>query len=167
MLTYHPCSVCLSLISTDLPILSNLETTGTIYPKDQQSFHLLLHQSDPQAFDGHGPQLSPKLPSTWLEISPYRVMLTQQAHRHLSYRHFWEKGVYGISRYWLNDQPEQGVDQVVDQVNECPPEIHLRNFTRNLKLVGNPLPTYLRVEYELWTSKLQLGHYVLHLEIQH
>jgi hypothetical protein len=45
--------------------------------------------------------------------------------------------------------------------------MRLRNFTRSLTLTGRPLPEHLRVEYELWSAKVQLGHYILNLEIHH
>lgn len=162
MLTDHRRPVCLSLISTDLPILSTLETAATIYPKAQQSFHLLLHQPEKMCFDRHRQVINEPYPLTWLEMTPYRVVMTQQSPNQLSYRHFWEKGVYGMSRYWLNDNGDDRKDELGQHF---PQEIQVRNFTRNLKLVGDVLPEYLRVEYELWTGKMQLGHYVLHLEI--
>jgi hypothetical protein len=71
----------------------------------------------------------------------------------LSYRHFWEKGVYGVSRYWLNSNSQDNSS------------IRLRNFTRSLKLEGHPLPTSVQVEYELWSAKLPLGSYIFHLDI--
>lgn len=46
-------------------------------------------------------------------------------------------------------------------------QMRLRNFTRSLTLTGRPLPEHLRVEYELWSAKVQLGHYILNLEIDH
>ncbi|MGI8502027.1 MAG: hypothetical protein ACR2LR_12945, partial [Hassallia sp.] len=45
--------------------------------------------------------------------------------------------------------------------------IRLRNFTRSLTLTGHPLPEHLRVEYELRADKIQLGCYILNLEIKH
>ncbi|MCC5626216.1 hypothetical protein LC574_35190, partial [Nostoc sp. CHAB 5715] len=42
MLTHHRKPVCLSLISTDLPIWSVVETAATLYQKDTDRFHLLL-----------------------------------------------------------------------------------------------------------------------------
>ena len=78
-----------------------------------------------------------------------------QSSSRLSYRHFWERGVYGVSRYCFNteaDEPSQS--------------IRLRNFTRYLKVKGNAYPTSVRIEYELWSAKVQLGSYVLHLEIE-
>jgi hypothetical protein len=40
MLTHHRLPVCLSLISTDLPILSTIETAATLYQQEQGRFHL-------------------------------------------------------------------------------------------------------------------------------
>lgn len=173
MLTHQRKPVCLSLISTDLPVSSVVETAGTLYQKDRERFHLLLTSPSLQNLEKkQSSKLEEKqenqsdlehntaIPSTprllWLEISPYRVIATMQGNGQLSYRHFWEKGVYGISRYWLPTeslQPQQ--------------PIRLRNFTKSLILSGHPLPERLRVEYELWTGKLQLGSYILRLEIQH
>jgi hypothetical protein len=180
MLISHRRPVCLSLISTDLPILSTLETSGTIYPKDRQSFHLVLHDPLALSLKEETPHPNDAHPLMWLEITPCRVNLTHQDRAHLSYRHLWEKGVYGVSRYWLNDNGDVPQDLPKDLSQDLPqnlsnhqrshrsnPEIKLRNYTRNLKLVGVPLLEYLRVEYELWSGKMQLGHYVLHLEIYH
>lgn len=169
MLTHHRKPVCLSLISTDLPVWSVVETAATLYQKDCDRFHLLLttppvknceikssycEQSEPP------PELTNALPNSprvlWLEISPYRVIMTMQGNNQLSYRHFWEQGVYGITRYWL---PSESI-----QHNE---PIRMRNFTRNLKLDGHPFPEHLRVEYELWSGEVQLGNYILQLEIKY
>ncbi len=157
MLTHHQRPVCLSLISTDLPILSTIETAATLYEKDQGRFHLLFNPAKEEA-----PKTDPLLDSPhsrqllWLELSSSRVILTLQGNHQFSYRHFWEKGVYGISRYWLNEENQHFSNS-----------FRLRNFTRDLTLTGHPLPEFLRVEYELWTGKVCLGHYVLHLEIYH
>jgi hypothetical protein len=83
--------------------------------------------------------------------------MTQQNQQGLNYRHFWEKGVYGISRYWLNNNIENEIKQDAMQ---------LRNFTRNLTVKGSFIPEAIRIEYELWTNQLNLGHYILHLEIK-
>jgi hypothetical protein len=179
MLTHHRKPVLLSLISTDLPVWSVLETAATLYQKDSNQFHLLLtappvksHEVSDSAGqedtlilgkspsrDLHQQQSNLHIPNgpriLWLEISPYRVIMTMQGNAQLSYRHFWEQGVYGVSRYWL---PLESL-----QPNE---PIRLRNFTANLKLSGHPLPEHLRVEYELWAGKVQLGCYILNLEIQ-
>lgn len=159
MLTHHHKSVCLSLISTDLPLWSVVETAATLYEKERDRFHLLLtapsvteipNQVPPTAANSTS---SPRL--LWLEISPYRVAMTMQGNSQLSFRHFWEQGVYGVSRYWL-PMESSNLEKI------C-----LRNYTRSLHLSGGSLPENLRVEYELWTGNLQLGSYVLNLEINH
>ena len=170
MLTHHRKPVCLSIISTDLPFWSVVETAGTLYQKDTNRFHLLLTappliscevESSP-SLENTLPQKITKAyaPSSprilWLEISPYRVIMTMQGNGQVSYRHFWEQGVYGVSRYWL---PAESL-----QPNH---PIRLRNFTKTLTLTGHHLPEHLRVEYELWAEKVQLGSYILNLEIQH
>jgi len=154
MLKNHRQPVSLSLISTDLPISSVVETTGTLYQKDRDRFHLLLTEPALLSCDPAPQAATPRL--VWLEISADRVIMTMQGNGQLSYRHFWEKGVYGLSRYWLSSESLQG--------NE---HIRLRNFTRSLHLSGDPFPEYLRLEYELWSQKVQLGNYVLSLKIQH
>jgi hypothetical protein len=170
MLTHHRKPVCLSLISTDLPIWSVVETAATLYQKDTDRFHLLLTappliscevgsvvspeetlpQSKSKAYAPNSPRI------LWLEISPYRVIMTMQGNAQVSYRHFWEQGVYGISRYWLPTESLQPNNP-----------IRLRNFTSSLTLNGHPLPEHLRLEYELWAEKVQLGCYILNLEIKH
>jgi hypothetical protein len=154
MLKNHRQPVSLSLISTDLPIGSVVETSGTLYQKDRDRFHLLLTEPPLLSYDPAPLAVTPRL--VWLEISAYRVIMTMQGNGQLSYRHFWEKGVYGLSRYWLPSESLQG--------NE---HMRLRNFTRSLQLSGSPFPEYLRLEYELWSQKIQLGNYVLSLKIQH
>jgi hypothetical protein len=160
MLTNHRMPVTLSLVSTDLPIGCGIETVGTLYQKDTERFHLLLTEPHTQEWqDGEVEQL-PFLPHPprllWLEISPYRVILTMQGDRRFSYRHLWERGIYGLSRFWLQGEEEIG--------NSA---LRLRNFTRDLTLEGRSLPRSLRVDYELWTANLQLGRYILNLEIRH
>ena len=155
MLTHHRKLVCLSLISTDLPIWSVVETTATLYQKAPERFHVLLTApplQEQQPTEGSTTS-NPRL--LWLEISPYRVIMTMQANDQVSYRHYWEEGVYGLSRYWLQGELLQSSEQV-----------RLRNFTRRLTLVSRSLPQHLRVEYELWSEKVQLGHYVLNMEIR-
>ena len=144
MLVHYHRPVCLSFMSTDLPILSTVEAAGTIYQREKQKYHVVVNEVD-------NPD---KL--LWLEISPYRVIMTMQERTKFSYRHFWEQGVYGMSRYWLEAN--------ITQDNEC---LRLRNYTRSLHLTGNLLPETLRIEYELWSDKLKLGHYILHLDINH
>ncbi len=163
MLTHHRRPVCLSLVSTDLAVWSTVETAATLFQKDKERFHLLF--SEPAL-----PEWRPELTTTsdtnqptskpsrllWLDLSPYRVIMTMQENGKLSYRHFWERGVYGISRYWLHSDSLQGYES-----------LRLRNYTQSLKLEGRPLPHSLRLEYELWSEKVQLGHYVLNLQIHH
>lgn len=156
MLTHHRKPVCLSLIATDLPVWSVVETAATLYQKDLERFHLLLTEPPLQEQQPTEDQQRNTSRLLWLEISPYRVVMTMQGNAQVSYRHFWEQGIYGISRYWLRSDSLQGSEQM-----------RLRNFTRSLTLVGRPLPEHLRVEYELWSEKVQLGHYILNLEIHH
>ncbi|MBF2077837.1 MAG: hypothetical protein IGR76_04780 [Synechococcales cyanobacterium T60_A2020_003] len=168
MLTHHRKPICLSLVALDLPVWSVVETAATVYEKTPNQFHVLLtepimqgdrafshpltqpFQTDETSFRPHSPRL------LWLEISPYRVIMTMQGNGISSYRHYWEQGVYGISRYWLQDPdlPQNG-------------QLRLRNYTRSLLLFNNPTPQHLRIEYELWAENLQMGRYVLDLEIQH
>jgi hypothetical protein len=163
MLTHHRRPVCLSLVSTDLPVWSTIETAATLYQKDQERFHLLLSEPalpewEPEQTttgDTKQPKSKP-LRLLWLEISPYRVIMTMQENGRLSYRHLWEQGIYGISRYWLLGDSLKGFES-----------LRLRNYTRSLKLEGRPLPQHLYLEYELWSDKIQLGRYVLNLQIHH
>lgn len=168
MLAHRRLPVCLSFLSTDLPILQTVETSATLYQKDREKFHLLLTQEDyPQSLKEDSPSSAPKNRLIWLEISPYRVVMTMQGNGLLNYRHFWEKGVYGTSRYWLksNSATESNFQATsTSYQQDC---LRLRNFTRSLELEGHPLPAHLRVEYELWSDKLRLGHYILDLEIHH
>lgn len=164
MQTQYRSPVSLLFTSTDLPIWSGLETTATLYPKDRERFDLVL--TEPPVYDREPvpdrkeitallpPITTPRL--LWLELSPYRVTMTMQGNGQFSFRHLWERGIYGLSRYWLHSESTQESSQL------C-----LRNFTRSLTLQGTPLPTFLRVEYELWAGKVQLGHYVLNLDIYH
>ena len=170
MLAHHRKPVCLSFLSTDLPILASVETAATLYQKDKERFHLLLSQPATHSADTHSfetsselspdvlaaedPAISPKQ-LLWLELSPYRVIMTMQENG-LGYRHFWEQGVYGTSRFWLHRHEDKDSGS-----------FRLHNFTRSLTLEGSPLPEKLRIDYELWSEKVQLGHYVLHLEIRH
>lgn len=152
MLT-HRKPIRLSLISTDLPVWSVVSTAATLDQKDHEKFNLLIAEPRLKEQSTQVSAANPRL--LWLEISPYRVIMAMQAIRQLNYRHFWEQGVYGSSRYWLNSESSQDSEQM-----------RLRNFTRRLTLVGRPLPQHLRLEYELWSERVQLGHYVLNLEIQ-
>jgi len=170
MLSQSRKPVCLSLMSSDMPIWSHLETSATVYQKMPDQFHVLLTEP---AINGHPCSYSaatsgatsplprrladdtqgpPRL--LWIELSPYRVTMTMQGNGRFSYRHFWEQGVYGLNRYWLQgDRTDQST------------QMRLRNFTRDLTFVGTDLPERLRLEYELWSHNLCLGHYVMNLEI--
>lgn len=161
MLAQHRMPVCLSLVSTDLPVWSVVETAATLYQKDQDRFHLLLtepkHNGQPLTEEAPTATLMPPQASLlWLELSPYRVIMTMQGNGRFSYRHFWEQGVYGLSRYWLQND-HAGMHG----------QLRLRNFTRSLILKNHNFPTHLRVEYELWSEKVQLGCYILSLEVHH
>jgi hypothetical protein len=166
MLTQHHTPVCLSVAAYDLPLWSIVETNATLYQREPERFHLLLTEPLIQDFQDAKPeksgqpaaQLLSEAPTPrllWLEISPYRVIMTMQGNGRFSYRHFWERGVYGLSRYWL---------QTTDVTENN--QIRLRNFTRSLFLKGKKLPRHVRVEYELWTNQVQIGHYVMNVEIQ-
>lgn len=170
MLTHFRRPVCLSLVSTDLPIWSNVETVATLYQRDAQRFHILL--TEPQVSEAVVPELgsevvsaavgtvteenSDRLRLIWLEMSPQRVTMTMQGNGKLSYRHFWERGSYGMSRYWL-----QG--ETLGQSHQ----LQFRNFAVDLQLKGDDLPTLLHIDYELWSAQSRLGRYLLHLDIQH
>ena len=180
MLSQSRKPICLSLMSFDMPLWSIVETSATLYQKDHDQFHVLLTEP---AIQGHA--VEPSVPGVsshwntphgsaesnnenasdsninppsrllWLEISPYRVTMTMQGNGQFSYRHFWEQGVYGLNRYWLQGDRMEHTSQM-----------RLRNFTRNLTLTGNGLPEHLRLEYELWSHRVCLGHYVMNLDIQ-
>lgn len=160
MLSQHRKPVSLSLMAFDLPLWSVVETAATVYQKDAEQFHILLTEpavhsrlrSSTEQEILTIPAPPPRL--LWIEVSPYRVTMTMQGNGRFSYRHFWERGVYGLNRYWL----QRGAGQRNEQ-------IRLRNFTRSLTLEGQPLPEHLRLEYELWTGNLRLGHYVMNLEV--
>ena len=159
MLTHHRRPVSLALISTDLPILSTIETSATLYQKDHLQFHLVLDQLDNLKSGSDQPSnsiIGTAKQVLWLEISPSRVIMTLQGKKHFCYRHFWETGIYGLSRYWLNDNGGELTDA-----------FRLRNYTRSLCLEGEILPESLRVEYELWSGRVQMGNYILHLEVHH
>ncbi len=159
MQTHPRKPVCLSLMSFDMPLWSVVETSAAVYQKDAEQFHILLTEPTLQ----QSPMLrSPAMVAAtqpaprliWLEVSPYRVIMTMQGDGKSSYRHFWEEGVYGLSRYWLQDgQPAQGQ------------QFRLRNFTRRLEFTQETLPKSLRIEYELWANRLHFGRYVLSLEV--
>ncbi len=149
-------TVHLSFISTDLPIWQVIEAQASLYQKDQERFHLLLNQQNlPHSVMSASDQEKSEQGLFWLEISPYRVMMTMQSNGRLSYRHFWEQGIYGVSRYCLNTDPDQPSQS-----------LRFRNFTRYLKVENNPFPSNVRIEYEMWSARVHLGSYILHLEIE-
>ncbi|NJM47328.1 MAG: hypothetical protein HC860_15180 [Alkalinema sp. RU_4_3] len=167
MLTHYRRPVFFSMTSLDMPVWSNVETVATLYKRDAQRFHLLL--TEPKVDDapiltpaGSGMDLdssgtpSAKSRLVWLEMSPNRVTMTMQGNGNYSYRHLWERGTYGVSRYWL-----QG-----DTLGQSH-QLQLRNSTMKLEMEGSPLPKMLHVDYELWSGDTNLGHYMMHLEIQH
>ena len=146
--------VYLSFISTDLPVWNTIEAAASLYQKSAEKFHLLLNQQNlPQSiFSDDQEKFDRGL--FWLEITPYRVMLTMQSNNKLSYRHFWEKGIYGVSRYCFNGN-----------LDEPSKSIRFSNFTRHLKVEQDVYPKNVRIEYEMWSEKVQLGSYILHLDL--
>lgn len=161
MLTQLRCPVRLSLQSEDALIDSQIETVGTLYQKECDRFHLVCTEP---LVSGLEPVTScttsncltiptPRL--LWVEFSPYRVTMTMQGNGQFSYRQLFEPNVFGISRYWLQE------DLIATS------QIRLRNFTRSLHLKGSPLPCYLLMEYELWSQHLKLGDYTFSIEIEH
>ena len=182
MFARHRKLVSLSLISLDLPLQSSVCTTAILYRKDAERCHILFSEplladngesntldnspDAPQAEPVQDPLgLAPASPGKapletlpdrhlWLEISPYRAILTMQGNGGFSYRHLWEQGVYGTSRYWLKSNKNRPHDQV-----------RLRNFTRSYEMQGKGIPKAFRLEYELWAQKVSLGRYVLSLDV--
>jgi len=149
-------------MALDMPLWSVVDSAATIYEKEPGRFHVLFTEPLVQGrLEGEAiaPDTAPSR-LLWLEVSPYRVIMTMQGSMtqpgsgKVSYRHFWEQGVFGVSRYWFQ-QDELGMGD----------QMRLRNYTRSLTLTANPLPQTLRVEYELWAAQVQLGHYILNLEI--
>ncbi len=161
MLTHYRRPVQFSLSSFDMAMWSNVDTVATIYKRDAQRFHLLL--TEPKVTDQNlvlsepAPVLNnQKSRLIWIEMSPNRVTMTMQGNGSYSYRHLWESGTYGMSRYWLQSE---GLGQSH--------QLQMRNFALKLDLEGAPLPNLLHVDYELWSSDTNLGRFMLHLEIQH
>ena len=146
-------TVYLSLISTDLPVWDVIEAKASLYQKDRERFHLLLERQNLpcSALNNN----SSKQGLFWLEISPYRVMMTMQSNSKLSYRHFWERGIYGVSRYCLNSSPDRPSKS-----------FRLHNFTRYLMVENDPFLKNVRIEYEMWSRQVHLGSYVLNLDMQ-
>lgn len=168
MMTSHRRAVSLSFQSLDLAIGSTVETTATLYQRDRHQFHLLLTEPWVQEADDGvdtlgldavtptGVTTSVKTPRLiWLELSPCRAVMTMQGNGSFSYRHMWGQGVYGISRYWLQQSSLQNIEQM-----------RLQNYTRSLILDSAPIPRYLQVDYELWTGRLCLGRYMVNLDIE-
>lgn len=97
MLTHHRKPVCLSLVALDLPVWSVVETAATVYEKTPNQFHVLLTEptvqgdrvfSHPFTQPSQEEDASPQPHSArllWLEISPYRVIMTMQGNGILSY----------------------------------------------------------------------------------
>lgn len=163
MLTQLRRPVCLSLSSADSLFISEIETVATLYQKDCDRYHLVLTEplvtEDKSLFPDLNVSSATSVPTPrllWLEFSPYRVTLTMQGNGQYSFRHSFEPGVYGTSRFWLQDESLE-------------PHTHmlLRNFTRILHMKGSPLPRFLVLEYELWAHHLKLGEYRMDLEIHH
>lgn len=158
MLTHHRRPVLLSWTSTNLPLWTTIETAATLYQKDDVRFHVLLKDAPlPTSMSDVAPPADLVLPVSrllWLELSPYRVILTMQGSEQSGYRHYFEKGIYGISRYWLHDPIRQDRGS-----------LRFRNYTRDLSLTGAPVPESLWLEYELWSGQVSLGSYILSLEI--
>ncbi len=157
MLNQHHRQVSLSFMSFDMPVWSVTRTAATLYPQGDNQFHVLLtepviQERFPLRSDSTVKTMSRSPRLLWLELSAYRVTMTMQGNGRFSYRHFWEPGVYGTNRYWLQSRPQSE-------------QIHLRNFTRSLDLIGHGIPERLRLEYELWAQNLCLGHYVMNLDV--
>ncbi len=158
MITYPRKPISLSLSSSDLSLCNQVDTAATLYQKSADCFHLLLTEPPLPEVEFGASTLNtvaqPRL--LWLEISPYRLIMTMQSNGKFSYRHWLERGIYGMSRYWLQDEALGQGGQV-----------RLRNFTRHLSFTGDPLPTHLAVEYELWANRVPMGRYQLNLQIHH
>lgn len=156
MLINRSQTVSLSFVSTDLPIWNTITAQAQMFQKDEERFHLLLdRQTLPHSaitMDGSQPEFQQGV--FWLDISPYRIVMTMQSNGKLSYRHFWEQGIYGRSRYCLNTDLSQPARS-----------IQFQNFTRYLQVENSPFPRSVRIEYELWSAKIRLGSYLMHLEI--
>lgn len=164
MLTQLRCPIRLTFSSTDFLLSAETETVGTLYHKEHDRFHLVM--TEPLVIEpSHSlivPDTAIAIPNVptprllWLDFSPYRVTMTMQGNGQFSYRHLFEPGVFGLSRYWLHEE-------TFDRDRQ----FRLRNFTRSLCIKGNPLPIFLLLDYELWAEDLLLGEYNLTLEIQH
>ena len=161
MLAHHRKLINLSLTSVDLPLQATLKTAATLYRKDAERFQVVFKQPPFPDRLPHPSQTAlrgnPNHGLLWLELSAHRVIMTMQGQGKLGYRHSWEKDGYGTSRYWLHDET----------LDRDASSLHLKNFTRQLQLFGDLLPSRLHLEYELYSGQSQLGRYILSLEIQH
>jgi hypothetical protein len=150
-------TVNLALISKDLPFGSEIKTKASMWQKDAERFHLLLNQQQlPQSIATQAEEKNDVLQwgIFWLDISPYQVTMTMQSDGELSYRHFWERGIYGTSKYCLNTESNLPSQSLI-----------LRNFTRSLTVHSDLYPSLVRIEYEMWSAQLHLGSYILQLQI--
>jgi hypothetical protein len=150
-------TVNLSSISNDSPFGNTIETKASMWQKDAERFHLLLNQQQlPQSIATQGEAKTDALQwgIFWLDISPYQVTMTMQSDGGLSYRHFWERGIYSMSKYCLNTESNLPSQSLI-----------LRNFTRSLIVKSDSCPRLVLIEYEIWSVQLHLGSYILQLEI--
>ncbi|MGD1903875.1 MAG: hypothetical protein ACFB9N_16730 [Geitlerinemataceae cyanobacterium] len=174
MLTHRRLPASLSVVSLDLPVRTAFQTFVTLYQRAPQRFHILIDvppngfgndvPGSPSGFDRSQREPAPVETSSrllWLEVGESRAIFTSQSKTGLSYRHMWERGTYGISRYWLNC-PDRVRETADAKPRDC---MRLRNFTRNFELERSDRPNHLRLEYELWSGRLKLGTYVLDLDI--
>jgi hypothetical protein len=161
MLTQHRIPISLSVLSHEWRVWSVIKTDATFYQKGGDRFHLVL--TEPLIHEaGHADSTdvspldfsqTPRL--LWLEVAPHRVTMTMQGNGNFSYRHLWQRGGNGVSRYWL--QNELAFNN----------QLQLRNYTTSLTVDGSPLPRHLRVEYEMWSAQMKLGLYVMNVELNH
>lgn len=161
MLTQLRCPIRLSLQSSDELTSSQIATVGTLYQKDRDRFHLVLTEplvSESKLATAGTDSNCLTIPTPrllWVDFSPYRVAMTMQGNGQFSYRHLFEPRVFGISRYWLQeDLTSMG-------------QIRLRNFTRSLHVKGGSHPCYVLLEYELWSQQLKLNEYTFSIEMEH
>jgi len=115
MLTHQRKPVCLSLISTDLPIWSVVKPLQHCIKKDSERFHLLLTEPPGAAMGKLYTDCHPRL--LWLEIS-LSGNYDHAGERSGELSSLLGAGIYGLSRYWLGSESLQGKEQ-----------IRLRNFT--------------------------------------
>ena len=153
MLTHFRRAVSLSIVSSDMPIWTTVETVATVYQHTHDRYHLML--TEPKVCEPYPAKRDPEeLRLIWMELSPDRVAMTMQGNGKLSYRHCWERNAYGTSRYWLQRE-------TVAQSNQ----FQLRNFTHQLEMIGTTFPRRLHLDYELWSSHTRMGRYMMDLDI--